>query len=240
MAKRNLLLLSSSKLHGHNFLEYAENEICGLLTELRIENILFIPYALKNHDEYFQTVEVPFKKWGFQISSIHTQNPIDAVDQAQAFFVGGGNTFRLLKTLYDLDLVKRIKKRVLENAVPYIGASAGSNIATVSIHTTNDMPIVYPPTFEALGLVPFNINPHYLDADPNSTFQGETREQRIKQYHEEKHSKTVLGIREGCILSIRDTILEVKGLAGATLFQKEKDPVQIKVGTYLNDLFQQD
>lgn len=239
MNKRNLLLLSSSKLHGHKFLEYAENEICGLLTDLRIENILFIPYALKNHDAYFETVEVPFKKWGFQISSIHTQNPLDAVDKAQAFFVGGGNTFRLLKTLYDLNLVERIRKRVLENAVPYIGASAGTNIATASIHTTNDMPIVYPPTFEALGLVPFNINPHYLDADPTSTFQGETRETRIKQYLEEKHSKTVLGIREGCILSVQGTILQVKGLTDARLFEKDKEPVEIKVGSYLNYLIEQ-
>ncbi|XP_050501563.1 alpha-aspartyl dipeptidase [Diabrotica virgifera virgifera] len=238
MATRNVLLLSSSKLHGFELLEFAENDISELLNRNKVENVLFIPYALKDHDAYLKNVEKPFKKWGFNISSIHTQEPLLAIKDAEAIFVGGGNTFRLLKTLYDLKLVEPIRKKVLQHGMPYIGASAGSNVATTSIHTTNDMPIVYPPTFEGLGLVPFNINPHYIDADPNSTHKGETREDRIRQYQEEDHSKTVLGIREGCMLNIRDNTLAVKGVNGGRLFEKGKEPREVNVGSFLNFLLE--
>ncbi|XP_018578426.1 alpha-aspartyl dipeptidase [Anoplophora glabripennis] len=233
---RQILLLSSSKVHGHEFLEYAANDICEVLNGNKVSTVLFIPYALSDHDAYLKKVEIPFKKWGYCVEGIHKVNPLEAVEKAEAIFVGGGNTFRLLKTLYDLNLVKAIAKKVLKDGIPYIGTSAGTNVATRSIHTTNDMPIVYPPTFEALNLVPFNINPHYLDADPNSKHKGETREERILQYLEEKESNTVLGLHEGSTLYIKDNTVILKGLKGARLFIKGKDPLEIDVGSNLSYL----
>ncbi|CAH1105666.1 unnamed protein product [Psylliodes chrysocephalus] len=236
MTKRQLLLLSSSRVHGHEYLEFAQDDICDLLNLNKVSTILFIPYALKDHDAYVKTVEKPFKKWGFEVIGIHTTNPLEAVNKAEAIFIGGGNTFRLLKTLYDLNLVKAIRKRVTEQGIPYIGASAGTNVATVSINTTNDMPIVYPPSFKALELVPFNINPHYVDPDLNSTHKGETREERIMQYHEEDESYTVLGLREGSLLSVEGNVAILKGVTGARLFVKDKEPEEFKVGSNLSHL----
>nr|XP_023017037.1 alpha-aspartyl dipeptidase [Leptinotarsa decemlineata] len=236
MSKRQLLLLSSSKVHGHGFLDYAENDICDLLSEHNVTAVLFVPYALRNYDQYLKKVQQPFKKWGFQVDGIHSENPLEAVGKAQAIFIGGGNTFRLLKTLYDLNLVKAIRKRVLEDGIPYIGASAGTNVATVSINTTNDMPIVYPPSFEALNLVPFNINPHYQDPDLTSTHKGETREERILQYLEEKESYPVLGLREGCTLHVKNNTAILKGIRSARLFSKEQKPREFDVGSDLSFL----
>ncbi|KAL1514123.1 hypothetical protein ABEB36_003436 [Hypothenemus hampei] len=221
MAKRQLLLLSSSKVHGFEYLEYTKDDIQELLTKNQTSTVLFIPYALSNHEAYLKKVEIPFKKWGYKVEGIHNQeDPIHAIQKSEAIFIGGGNTFRLLKTLYDNNLINPIRNRVLKDGVPYIGASAGINVATSSIHTTNDMPIVYPPSFEALNLVPFNINPHYMDPDFSSKHKGETREERILQYHEEKNSKSVLGLREGATLYVEGNHAGLKGVAGARLFQK--------------------
>ncbi|VEN38045.1 unnamed protein product [Callosobruchus maculatus] len=238
MVKRQLLLLSSSRVHGYGFLDYASNDICNILTDNNVSSVLFIPYAKRNHDEYLRLAEKPFKKWGFNITSIHTQNPHKAIQEAEAIFVGGGNTFRLLKTLYDLDLVKTINRRVLEEGVPYIGTSAGSNVATRSIHTTNDMPIVWPPTLSALNLVPFNINPHFVDSPKDSTHMGETREDRILEYHEEPDSSTVLGLREGATLYVKDNQAIIKGICGARLYIRNEKPKDIKVGSDVSYLLQ--
>lgn len=237
MAKRQLLLLSSSKVHGFEFLEYAAQDINDLLSRNKVSTVLFIPYALSNHDDYLKKVEVPFRKWGYKVEGIHNQeHPIEAVKKSEAIFIGGGNTFRLLKTLYDHKLIQPIRTRVLQDGIPYIGTSAGTNVATRSINTTNDMPIVYPPSFEALKLVPFNINPHYLDADPSSKHKGETREERILQYLEEDNSYSVLGLREGATLSVEGNNAVLKGISGARLFVKGKDPTELEVNANVSFL----
>lgn len=206
----------------------------------KVSTVLFVPYALSDHDAYLEKVEQPFKKWGYKVDGIHKQeHPVDSIGSSEAIFIGGGNTFRLLKTLYDLNLIEAIRKRVLQDGVPYIGASAGTNIATRSIHTTNDMPIVYPPSFEALKLVPFNINPHYIDAEPHSKHKGETREERIIQYLEEKESTTVLGLREGSTLHVEGPVATLTGILGARLFLKNKEPTEIYVGEDLSFLLKE-
>ncbi|XP_008193047.1 alpha-aspartyl dipeptidase isoform X2 [Tribolium castaneum] len=240
MSRPRLLLLSSSVVHGHGFLEYAASDINTFLNKNRVSTVLFVPYAAVDHDAYLAKVRPVFTKWGYQVEGIHQDNPVDAVKRAEAIFVGGGNTFLLLKTLYDKNLVKLIRERVFEDGVPYIGSSAGTNIAAPSIHNTNDMPIVYPPSFNALNLIPFNINPHYLDTDPNSTHKGETREERILQYHSLPDAYdvyNVLGLREGSLLLVDGEMGVLKGIKNARLFIKGKPPQEIEVGTDLSHLF---
>ncbi|XP_003747898.1 alpha-aspartyl dipeptidase [Galendromus occidentalis] len=216
---RKLLLLSNSKLHGEPRLEFAKDTIIASCKKHCVSDILFVPYALKDHDEYTKMMTEPLAAMGFTVRGIHTfPSPKQAVEKAQCVFVGGGNTFRLLKELYDNELVDVIHKRVMDGKLMYMGASAGTNVATASIHTTNDMPIVYPPSFEALNLVPFNINPHFVDPDPSSTHMGETRTQRILEYLEMGNNRPVLGLYEGCLLEIEGNKCILKGKRGAKLF----------------------
>ena len=151
-----------------------------------------------------------------------------------ALFVGGGNTFRLLKALYDFELLGPIRQRV-DEGMPYIGSSAGSNVAGPTIKTTNDMPIVEPQSFAALGLVSFQINPHYLDPNPNSRHMGETRETRLLQFLEENDTP-VAGIREGAMIRIESGEMILKGSTGARIFRKGHEPLEVSPGTRLNDL----
>jgi dipeptidase E len=221
------LLLSSSRVHGGGYLDHAEGEIREFLTG--VSRVLFVPYALQDRDGYAQTARTKFEALGVGFESIHAAgDPKKAVDQAEAMFIGGGNTFRLLKTLYELDLLESIKRRA-EAGMPYMGASAGSNIAGPTIRTTNDMPIVQPPSFNALGLVPFQINPHYVDADPNSTHMGETREQRLREYLEE-NTVPVVAIREPAMLHLEDGKVTLKGKAGARIFRRGQEPCELTVG----------
>ncbi|KAK3087419.1 hypothetical protein FSP39_005675 [Pinctada imbricata] len=233
---RRLLLISNSTLHGGVYLDHCKDQIKNFLTG-KVKTVLFVPYALQDRDGYADMAKKAFNEMGYELESIHKQeSPPEAVRNAEAIFVGGGNTFRLLKTLYDEKVVEEIRKRVLQDGVPYIGSSAGTNVATASINTTNDMPIVNPPTFKALGLVSFNINPHYLDPDPNSKHMGETREARIKQFHEYDDSPPVLGLREGCMLLVEDNKATLHGRTDARLFERNKEPKEFSPGADLSFL----
>ncbi len=224
---RNLLLISSSKTHGTGFLEHAAQAVQQHLKG--VDRIVFIPYALANRDSYARLAAKSFNHMGFELDSLHqSKNPKQTVEQAEAIFTGGGNTFRLLKTLYEFDLLDSLRSKVA-SGMPYMGSSAGTNIACPTIRTTNDMPIVQPPSFAALGLIPFQINAHFIDADPNSTHQGETRETRLHEFHEE-NDVPVLGIREGCWLNIKDNKGEVQGENGAVLFRRDQNPVPLNAG----------
>ncbi|KAK7938678.1 hypothetical protein WMY93_002004 [Mugilogobius chulae] len=232
---RRLLLVSNSTLHGSGYLDHCQQQIADFFGK-DVKKVLFVPYALHDRDKYTKTARDKFQTLGYEVSGIHeAADPVEAVRKAEAIFIGGGNTFRLLKSLYDNKVVSEIRKRVLEDGVPYMGSSAGTNVATVSISTTNDMPIVYPPSFAAIGLVPFNINPHYLDTDPNSRHMGETREQRITQYHEEVDT-CVLGLREGCMLLVEGNKATLLGSTNARLFNRGKPCEEFKPGSDLSFL----
>ncbi|XP_056610485.1 alpha-aspartyl dipeptidase-like [Triplophysa dalaica] len=234
--KRRLLLVSNSTLYGGGYLEHCQQQIRDFFGK-EVKKILFVPYALHDRDAYTKTARNKFKTLGYEVESVHeTSDPVEAVRKAEGIFIGGGNTFRLLKALYDNKLVTEIKKRVLQDGIPYMGSSAGTNVSTISINTTNDMPIVYPPTFAAIGLVPFNINPHYLDPNVNSKHMGETREQRIIQYHEEPDTPCVLGLREGCMLLVENNKATLLGCTKARLFQRAQQSTEYEPGSDLSFL----
>jgi len=228
-----LLLISNSTLHGSGYLDHAESEIRDFLGD--VKHVLFVPFALFDRDKYAATAQARFQRMGYQLTSIHrTANPVQAVKETEAMFIGGGNTFRLLKALYEFDLIDIIRERV-DAGMPYIGSSAGSNMACPTIRTTNDMPIVQPPSFNALGLVSFQINPHYLDPDPNSKHMGETREERINQFLEENETP-VVGLREGAMLRIENGETVLRGSTGARIFRRGFEPIEILSGARLDGI----
>ena len=232
--RKRVLLISNSTLYGSGYLDHAESEIRSFLGAAG--RVLFVPFALFDRDAYATMARERFQRMGYDLESIHTTpNPQQAVNEAEAIFIGGGNTFRLLKALYDADVLQPIRRRVAEG-MPYIGSSAGSNVAGPTIKTTKDMPIVQPPSFDALGLVPFQISPHFLDPDPNSTHMGETQEERILQFLEE-NDKPVAGLREGAIVRAENGSHILKGSSGARMFRKGHEPVEANPGDKLDHLF---
>ena len=234
-SKRRVLLISNSTLHGSGYLDHAETEIRSFLSDAT--DVLFVPYALYDRDDYATTARNRFEKMGYALQSIHNAaDPRHAVTNAASIFIGGGNTFRLLKTLYDTGVIELIRRRV-DEGMPYIGSSAGSNVAGPTIRTTNDMPIVEPPSFAALGLVSFQINPHFLDPTPNSTHMGETREERIRQFLEENDT-AVAGLREGAMILGENGSYVLKGSSGARIFRKQREPVEVSPGDNLDHLLQ--
>jgi dipeptidase E len=234
-AKR-LLLISNSTLHGSGYLDHAEAELRDVLGNTR--RVLFVPFALHDRAAYAAQARARFEAMGYALDSLHeATDPTAAVDEAEAIFVGGGNTFRLLKTLYEFDLVKRIRKRV-EAGMLYVGSSAGAVVAAPTIKTTNDMPIVQPPSFNSLGLINFQINAHYLDPDPNSTHMGETREVRINQFLEDNETP-VVGLREGCMIRVEQGVHQLKGRTNARIFRRGHEPVELEPGATLDTLLGQ-
>lgn len=225
---RRLLLLSNSTVHGRGYLDHADLALRSFLGT-RVRRVLFVPFALADRAAYAAKVRARFESLGYGLDSVHDAGDDRArraaVEHADAVFIGGGNTFRLLAALYEHGLVEPIQERA-RSGMPYVGSSAGTGVACVTIQTTNDMPIVYPPTFAALALVPFNINAHYLDPDPHSTHMGETRETRIREFHE-MNSGPVLGLREGAWLSVEGATCTLAGTTGARLFERGRDPVEL-------------
>jgi dipeptidase E len=230
-----VLLLSTSTVHGGNYLDYALDVVKDFLGDCR--TVHFAPYALADLDEYTATVRAALQPLGVSVVGIHEseKSPRVSVHEADVLFVGGGNSFRLLRAFQRLDLVHLVRERALAGNLRYWGSSAGSNLACPTIRTTNDMPIVDPAGFAALGLIPFQVNPHYADPDANSMHMGETREQRLQQFLEE-NDVPVLGLREGSLLHLRQETLTLGGIVPARLFQRGRPPEEHAPGSDLTSL----
>jgi dipeptidase E len=231
-----LLLLSSSNVHGHGYLDHAAAELQDFLGPRR--RVLFVPLALHDHAAYTAKVSERLAALGLAVEGLIAGHEARAqIEAAQAVFVGGGNSFRLLTDLYRLELLEPLRSRIAAGT-PYIGSSAGTNLAGKTIGTSNDMPIVHPPSFVGLGLVPFNFNPHYLEPDPDSTHKGETRDARILEFHE-LNPQPVLGLREPAMLRRENDHLTLRGAAGARLFRRGQAPVELAAGSDLSDLLRE-
>ncbi len=228
-----LLIASTSTVHGGTYLDYLSETVKNFFGKRKVT---FIPYARPGgitHEAYTEKARAAFGEMGIELRGLHEyENPRKAILEAEAFFTGGGNTFLLTDMLHRKDLMKTLAEAVRAGA-PYMGSSAGSNIAGQSMQTTNDMPIVYPPAFTTLGLLPFNLNPHYMDPDIGSTHMGETRETRIREFHC-FNTTPVLGLREGSWLEVQDDDILLKGALTARLFRQEMEPLEIEPGSRVN------
>src|SRR6266700_944687 len=224
------LLVSCSTKHGHSYLDHVETEIRELLKG--VKRIVFVPYALYDRDAYTAKAAERFDRMGLTLESVHSAAvPHRLIEEAEAIFIGGGNTFRLLKNLQDSDLLRLIRTKA-ERGCPFIGSSAGSIVACPTLKTTKDMPVVQPLSFDALRLVNFQISPHYLDSDPHSTHMGETQEERISQYLEE-NELPVVGLREASWLRVQSGTVRLGGDAHARIFRRGRPPVEVPPGTDL-------
>lgn len=230
-----LLLISNSTNAGQAYLQYPIAEIARLLNG--VEQIVFIPYAAVtfSYAEYERKVQERFDQIGIRVRSIHRcKDPRMMIRRAQAICVGGGNTFALAKKMQEQGLMSAIRSRI-KAGIPYVGWSAGSNVACPTICTTNDMPIVKPQSFDAIAAVKFQINPHYLDANPEG-HAGETREQRIMEYIEANPRRYVAGLREGCMLRYDNGRLELIGDRPMRIFKKGTPPREVHAGDDLGFL----
>lgn len=233
---KSIIIASTSTLHEGSYLEY-------LLPALKshfqnCKSILFIPFARPggiSHDDYTAKVAQAFASINIEVKGIHEfENAENAIKNAEGIFTGGGNTFLLVTQLYKHNIMQLLSETV-KNGTPYLGTSAGSNICGLSMQTTNDMPIVYPPSFQTLGLIPFNLNPHYLDPDTQSKHMGETRETRIKEFHA-FNAIPVLGLREGSWLEVKENKVILKGNLSARLFKQNESPVELETESDLSTL----
>lgn len=231
---KNLIIASTSTLYGESYLEY-------LLPELQMHfkdcgTLIFIPFARPNgisHDQYTAKVAAVFNTINIKVRGLHEfDNAEYAIKSADGIFVGGGNTFLLVSQLHNLGLMSVLSESIY-NGIPYLGTSAGSNITGLTMQTTNDMPIVYPPSFATLGVIPFNLNPHYLDASANGTHMGETRETRIAEFHSFNNTP-VLGLREGSWLNVQGDKIVLKGNLSARLFRQNNTPQELESGSDLS------
>lgn len=229
----NIILASTSTLFGEQYLAYLKHEIVALFKEL--DEIIFIPFARPggiSHEEYTKKAADFFATINIKVQGLHEfEDKAAAIKNAKGFFTGGGNTFLLVKTLHELGLMDILKQNI-ENGKPYLGCSAGSNIGGVNMKTTNDMPIVYPSSFDCMGLVPFNINPHYLDPQPGLQHNGETRETRILEFLTQNNIK-VVGLREGNWIRRVDDLITVEGSELTRIFERNKEPYELNAGSKL-------
>lgn len=233
---KKIIIASTSTLYEGGYLEYLlptlKNHFNG------VSKLLFIPFARPggvSHEDYTAKVSEAFSKINISVKGIHEfENQSDALQQAEAIFTGGGNTFLLVSQLYKTGIIETLES-VVKKGTPYLGTSAGSNICGLTMGTTNDMPIVYPPSFKTLAFVPFNINPHYLDPMEGSTHMGETRETRINEFHY-FNSQPVLGLREGSWLEVTGDKIILKGTLPARLFKQNQEAVELETGTDLSGL----
>ncbi len=233
----NCILASTSTIYGSTYLEYIFAELLELFQNT--DEVLFIPYARPSgitYDQYLEIAATAFQKIGKRLVGIHCfENKVEAIQNAKGIFTGGGNSFVLVSELYKQQIIEPLQNAIA-SGTPYLGTSAGSNIAGPSIKTSNDMPIVYPPSFDTLSIVPFNINPHYLDPDPNSKHKGETRETRIKEFHK-FNDIPVIGLREGSWISVKEKKCDLKGIGlTARIFEKDKTPYEIEENSSLDFL----
>ncbi|GGW23165.1 dipeptidase PepE [Arenibacter certesii] len=223
---KKLLLASTSTLYGQSYLEYLLPQLNDFFSHAT--TITFIPYARPggiSHDAYTELVATAFSKIDKKVVGLHDfEDPLEGIAHAEALFTGGGNTFLLVQQLHNLELMQPLRDKI-NHGTPYLGTSAGSNIAGPSMKTTNDMPIVHPPTFMTLGVVNFNLNPHYLDPDPNSTHKGETRETRIREFHQ-LNTTPVIGLREGNYILVNGNQSTLKGTGTARIFEAGKSPYE--------------
>jgi dipeptidase E len=233
---KKMIIASTSTIHGGNYLEYLLPTLEALFQET--SEIIFIPYARPggiSHDDYTSNARSAFAKINKAVKGLHEfDNPIEAIENAQGIFTGGGNTFLLVTQLYK-NKVMDVLANTVQNGTPYLGSSAGSNITGVTMQTTNDMPILYPPSFKTLGLIPFNLNPHYLDADSQSKHMGETRETRIKEFHAFNETP-VLGLREGSWLEVNGEEIVLKGKLSARLFKQHETPTELETESDLSKI----